>query len=64
MRAYRDLRAIKHNEVRAVRARVRYLIVLVKRDDPSMKQVPVLVEMRNRVLMTSICRISDTPVTV
>ena len=25
-----------------------------------MKQVPVLVEMRNRVLMTSICRVSDT----
>ena len=64
MRVNRELRAIKHNEVRAVRSRLRYLIVLVKRDDPSMKQVPVLVEMRNRVLMTSICRVSDTPVTV
>ena len=64
MRVYRDSRAINHNEVRAVRSRVRYLVVLVKMDDPSMKQVPVLVEMRNRVLMTSICRVSDTPVTV
>ena len=64
MRVNRELRAIKHNEVRAVRSRLRYLIVLVKRDDPSMKQVPVLVEMRNRVLITSICRVSDTPVTV
>ena len=64
MRVYRDSRAIKHNEVRVVRSRVRYLVVLVKMDDPSMKQVPVLVEMRNRVLMTNICRVSDTPVTV
>ena len=61
MRVNRELRAIKHNEVRAVRSRLRYLIVLVKRDDPSMKQVPVLVEMRNRGLMTSICRVSDIP---
>ena len=41
MKANRELTEIEANEAKDVRSQVRYLVVLVRKDDPCMKQVSV-----------------------
>ena len=42
IRENRELIEIKHTEARGVRSRVLYLNASVRRDDPCIKQVPVI----------------------
>ena len=41
MKANREFTEIEANEAKDVRSQVRYLVVLVRKDDPCMKQVSV-----------------------